>query len=83
MQLLEDGKIVKIDDYTRVLNAVGKNPNGRYFAWYFVREYWYYLAFETSNPRAITESIIQITNSFDNLFLLEEVILFSLSYGRN
>lgn len=73
MELLQDGTIIKIDDYSRVLTAVGKNPNGRYFSWYFIREYWYYLVFETSDPRGISEVVRKVTDSFDNVFLLEEV----------
>ncbi|CAF0707260.1 unnamed protein product [Brachionus calyciflorus] len=76
MELLRDGTVIKIDDYFRVLKAVGDNPNGRYFAWYFVREYWYYLVFETNNGRGVSEVVNQITNSFDNVFLLEEILVF-------
>ena len=53
---------------------MGENANGRYFAWYFVREHF----FELGTSHELYDAVFKISQSFDNEFLFEEVsLLFS------
>ena len=37
--------VVRRQDILNLIKHVGDNPNGRYFAWYFIREYYEYFEF--------------------------------------
>lgn len=53
---------------------MGRNPNGRYYAWYFIRHYWYDLvkSFGLTN-RPFANALKSICESFSSEILLEEV----------
>ena len=76
---LLDSRVAEIrrSDIFNLIKHVGDNPNGRYIAWYFIREYYDYLEFEYDNDESIRLEIAlvikSITDSFDNLLLVEEV----------
>lgn len=70
---------IPIEDAPRMISAIGNNPTGRYFAWYFVREYWGDLYLKGADMRKVTEAVNDITNSFDNLLLVDEVNSFFLT----
>jgi hypothetical protein len=39
-EILVDGGRIPIEEAPRILSEMGINPTGRYFAWYFLREFW-------------------------------------------
>ena len=71
--MLQDESRIKAQDFFDVLSAVGRNPNGRHQVWAFVREFWGKIVGRFGNTREFNEAIKNICESFDNLFLFEEV----------
>ena len=77
---LLDSEVAEIrrSDIFNLIRHVGDNPNGRYIAWYFIREYYQYFEFEYDNDESIRLEIAlvlkSITDSFENILLVEEVI---------
>ena len=65
----EENSPIKREDLWNVISFVGENPNGRYFAWYFIREY--FLELGASNEAY--DALFSICQTFDNSFLFEEV----------
>lgn len=31
---------IPIEEAAHMLTSIGNNPSGRYYAWYYIREYW-------------------------------------------
>ncbi|CAF0936439.1 unnamed protein product [Brachionus calyciflorus] len=67
---------IKDDDIYKIILSVAKNPNGRYFAWYYVREYWNYFSIRFGQTRPISQIVRKLAESFDNVVLLEELEFF-------
>lgn len=42
-ELFADGSVIRREDVFKIIKFIGKNPTGRYFAWYFIREYYFYI----------------------------------------
>jgi hypothetical protein len=72
-QLLSDNKLVKSQDVLNIITLIGRNPNGRHQAWAWVRDNWGMLVSIYGNGRGVNRVIKSICESFDNVFLAEEV----------
>jgi len=72
-QLLSDDKLVKSQDVLNIISLIGRNPNGRHQAWAWVRDNWGMLVAIYGNGRGVNRVIKNICESFDNVFLAEEV----------
>ncbi|RNA16794.1 glutamyl aminopeptidase [Brachionus plicatilis] len=85
MSLLQDNLGgVKEDDIYNVMLSVASNPNGRYFIWYFVREYWSYLSIRFAETRKLSLIVKKLSESFENAVLLEELDIFiETTYDEN
>jgi hypothetical protein len=67
--VIVDNSPIKKEDLWNVIRFVGENPNGRYFAWYFIREY--FPIFGASKDTY--DAIFRICQTFDNVYLFDEV----------
>jgi hypothetical protein len=65
----EENSPIKREDLWNVIKFVGENPNGRYFAWYFIREYF----LELDASKEAYDALFSICQTFDNAYLFEEV----------
>ena len=65
---------VRPQDFFTILTYMGRSPNGRYYAWYFIRHYWYDLvkSFGLTN-RSFANALKGICESFSSELLIEEV----------
>ena len=77
MSLLQDNLGgIKEDDIYNVMLSVAANPNGRYFVWYFIREYWQYLTIKFTENRKLSLIVKKLSETFENVILLEELDFF-------
>lgn len=77
MSLLQDNLGgIKEDDVYNVMFSVASNPNGRYFVWYFIREYWSYLTIKFTEARKLSLIVKKLSETFENVVLLEELDFF-------
>lgn len=64
---------IRNEDVFDLIASVGKSANGRYMAWFYIREYWNYFSYRFGKNRKLSKVVRTICETFDNKFLLSEV----------
>lgn len=73
-ELIRDNSRIGAQDFFDILSWIGRNPTGRHQVWAFVREYWDAITAKFGNGKAFARAVKSICESFDNKFLLDEVL---------